>query len=462
MLKKISLKWGLIFSSTFLLLFILFSFLLYEVVAKLFADYIIQDLLARGDNHAKVLTTNFNQTTLMHVALMEQNVATKVVVIDHNQKILISSQAVDAEMESFLNNFEKNIDDLTMSSIINANWHDYNYIVTVSPIKYGSLGYVVMFYQKSVLKEIVAILQLLIFMTSIGIFLVGIGIIIIISKKITAPLLQMQEATGKMAKGEYCQIIKIKGNDELAQLANAIQVLGKELHYYEESRNEFLASISHELRTPLTYLKGYSDVLLKDLTKDQNEQKGYLKIINEEAKRLTFIVDDLFKISKENLNNLTLKKELIDIISLIEKVRETLTPLAYEKGISIKIEDKTVMPLLYLDPKWIQQVFYNLLENAIKYTKQGEIRITAEITKDNVIFQVIDQGIGIPPRDLGRIWERFYRVEKSRARTTGGVGLGLYIVKQIIELHGGEIMAKSVEGKGTTMIIKFKRNEVVK
>ncbi|GBF10885.1 ATP-binding protein [Tepidibacillus sp. HK-1] len=453
----ISFKLGLLFSSIFLVLLLLLGFTLFELFSHLFVDYITQDLLKRGENHAKVLEENFNETTLTHVALMEQNVITNVVVTNQEGQILVESDPTDKEMKEYINLGNA----IKISRVLNQNWDQLNYIATVSPIRNGNLGYVYMYYPTSILKEMVFVLKLFISLASIGIVLIAVGMIVILSKKMTKPLLEMKEATIEMAKGDYKQHLDVKGNDELAQLADSIQSLGEQLQYYEDTRNEFLASVSHELRTPLTYLTGYSDILIKGRIVDKQEQQTYLKIINEEAKRVTHLVNDLFDMSKIQTGQFQLKKEYVNLIKLVEKVIQNLKPVAEGKGLSILFNPMIDLPVLYLDPNRMEQVIYNLIENAIKYSDQGEIKVSLEGDKEFIFIKIEDQGIGVPEKELSRIWERFYRVEKSRARKTGGTGLGLYVVKEIVQLHGGQIEAKSVEGKGTTMIIKFKRKDVV-
>lgn len=454
--NSISLKVGILFSSVFLLLFLLLGYMLYGLFSNLFIDYITQDLLSRGENHARVLEENYNETTLTHVALMEQNVITSVVVTNSKHDTIVYSDKPDQEMLNHLSNHQ-----IITNRVLNRDWEEHAYIVTVSPIFKGDLGYVYMFYPTKILNETVLVLQIFIGTASFGIVLLAIGLISILSKKMTSPLLKMKEATNKMAKGDYKQSLEVKGQDELAQLGQSIQSLGEQLQYFEDTRNEFLAGVSHELRTPLTYIKGYSDILLKGIITDKQEQHKYLSIINEETKRVTNLVNDLFDMSKIDTGQFKLNKEEVRLDQLIEKVILNLSPLADEKGLKLSFHNDGLTPRLSLDPNRIEQVFFNLIENAVKYTEQGYINVSLIADKNNVVVKIKDSGIGIPPNELKHIWDRFYRVEKSRARKTGGTGLGLYVVKEIIKLHGSHIDVVSEEGKGTTFIIKFRQSEVV-
>jgi len=454
--NSISLKVGILFSSVFLLLFLLLGYMLYGLFSNLFVDYITQDLLSRGENHAHVLEENYNETTLTHVALMEQNVITSVVVTDPNHKVIIYSDQPDQEMINHLSNQQ-----IINDRILNRNWEEHAYIVTVSPIAKGDLGYVYMFYPTKILNETVLVLQIFIITASFGIVLLAIGLISILSKKMTSPLLKMKEATNKMAKGDYKQSLDVSGQDELAQLGQSIQSLGEQLQYFEDTRNDFLAGVSHELRTPLTYIKGYSDILLKGFITDKQEQDKYLSIINDETKRVANLVNDLFDMSKIDTGQFKLNKEEVRIDQLIEKVVLNLSPLADKKGLKLSFHNNGLTPILALDSNRIEQVFFNLIENAVKYTEQGYINVSLIAEKNNVVIKIKDSGIGIPIDELSHIWDRFYRVEKSRARKTGGTGLGLYVVKEIIKLHGAYIDVVSEEGKGTTFVIKFRQSEVV-
>jgi two-component system, OmpR family, sensor histidine kinase BaeS len=296
---------------------------------------------------------------------------------------------------------------------------------------------------------------------SIGIILLAFGLIGIMSKKLTLPLLMMKEATIRMSLGKYQQRIPVKGNDEVAQLGKSIQSLGEQLQYYENSRNDFLAAVSHELRTPLTYIKGYSDILSKGVFKNSEEQQEYLKIINKESKRISILVNDLFELTKLQVGKFELEKEWADINTVIEKVMINLKPEFAKKGIQFT-EKLQHIPKVYIDAERMEQVFYNLIENAVKYTNQGEIAIRSYLEKELVIIKVSDTGIGIPETYLPKIWDQFYRVDQSRTRKTGGTGLGLYVVKKIIESHNGEITVESVENHGSVFTILIKSEERTK
>jgi two-component system, OmpR family, sensor histidine kinase BaeS len=446
-LNRISIKLGLLFSGVFLILLLILGTILYGVFTNLFVDFVSSDLIDQGSNHSKVLDNDFSKKMIGHVVSMDQNGSTQIVITDENQKILGSTVPLDAEMKKHLLKSKK--------EIVISDWKKDKYISTITPIP--NKGYVYMFYRTNVLRETVSVLKSLILVTGIGTVFIGFGTIGFLSRKITQPLVIMKEATNQLAKGQYRQEIPSKGNDEIAQLASSIQQLGEQLQYFEDTRNEFLSAVSHELRTPLTYIKGYSDVLSKGIIKSKEEQTEYLAIINRETKRISFLVNDLFEMSKLQAGKFQLQKELANVNLIAEKVASSLRPALVKKGLELILTFSEKVPPILIDVQRMEQVVYNLVENAIKYTDNGFIKIRSFLENEFVVIEICDTGMGIPKEEISKIWDRFYRIEKSRARKTGGTGLGLYIAKQIIESHHGQIKISSVENQGSTFLIYLPR-----
>ncbi|MBT2758804.1 HAMP domain-containing histidine kinase [Mesobacillus foraminis] len=447
--NNISIKIGLLFSGVFIGLLLVLGTVFHGVFTDLFVDYIKQDLLVRTNNHSRILGEHFDQSTIAHVVEMEKGVRTDVLITDDNQEILASSVPPDEDMTDHITkaNVEK-------GSVIESDWKNHSYIITISPIKNG--GYVYMYYPSSILREIVLGLNVILMAGGAGILLLAFGSIAMMSKRITKPLLMMKDATNKMSLGRYRQAIPVNGEDEIAQLGKSIQSLGEQLQYFEESRNDFLASVSHELRTPLTYIKGYSDILNKGNIKNPDDQREYLGIIHKEATRLSFLINDLFEMSKLQAGFFTLDKEWSSLNPIIEKVVSNLKPAAEKKGLNL-VTNLIDIPDIPIDPQRMEQAIYNLVENAVKYTSQGEISISSFSKGNEVFVKVIDNGMGIPKEDLSKIWDRFYRVDQSRTRKSGGTGLGLYVVKKIIDAHGGLVMAESSEDKGSIFTISLNK-----
>lgn len=222
-----------------------------------------------------------------------------------------------------------------------------------------------------------------------------------------------------------------------------------ELRNLEQIRTEFVANVSHELRTPLTSIKGFVETLLDGAMEEPEVAKRFLGIINVESDRLTRLITDLLNLSQIEGKEKEGKKKPLHLEQIITKVVSMLFPQATEKDLALRAVIPETLPLIMADEDMMDQLFINLIENAIKYTIKGEVRIEARPERDGVQVKVMDTGIGIPMSSLQRVFERFYRVDKARSREIGGTGLGLAIVKHILEAHGGSITVESKVGVGS-------------
>ncbi|MET1248197.1 HAMP domain-containing sensor histidine kinase [Sporolactobacillus sp. STCC-11] len=298
-------------------------------------------------------------------------------------------------------------------------------------------------------------LRRLLIMSGLGAFLLSLGMILIMSKLLSQPLLQMQKMTEKMAKGDWAARLKVGSRDEIGLLGSSINDLASSLQRYRDTRRAFFSNISHELRTPVTYLQGYSKALADELVESDREKKQYLSIIYQESVRLEHLINDLFDLSKIEEGQLKLSMEWLNLNEMIKTVAEKLRLKAGEKQLSLQVEIQDQVSIIRGDRHRMEQVLLNLLENAIRYTEYGSVRVRLKNQKTAVVLAVSDTGIGISKGELPYIFERFYRVEKSRAREYGGTGLGLSIVKKYIELQGGMIRVESKVDVGTTFTLIF-------
>lgn len=220
----------------------------------------------------------------------------------------------------------------------------------------------------------------------------------------------------------------------------------------ENSRREFVANVSHELRTPLTTVKSYAETLL-DMVKDNKTAASFTNTILNETDRMTRLVKDLLVLSSLE-NTASLNKSVFSLKAMINDVVSTMSLVASEKGHRLQFKQSSELPEFYGDSDKLEQVLYNIISNSIKYTPNGgKILVKAGKVYNEICIEVRDSGIGIPEKDLSRIFERFYRVDKARSRELGGTGLGLAISKSIIDSHGGTIDIKSKLGEGTTVLI---------
>ncbi len=220
----------------------------------------------------------------------------------------------------------------------------------------------------------------------------------------------------------------------------------------ENSRREFVANVSHELRTPLTTVKSYAETLL-DFVKDNKTAAAFTNTILNETDRMTRLVKDLLVLSSLE-NSASLNKTIFSLKAMIHDVVSTMTLVASEKGHRLQFKQSSELPEFYGDSDKLEQVLYNIISNSIKYTPNGgKIIVRAGKVYHEIQIEVQDTGIGIPEKDLSRIFERFYRVDKARSRELGGTGLGLAISKSIIDSHGGQIHIDSKPGEGTSVLI---------
>lgn len=242
-----------------------------------------------------------------------------------------------------------------------------------------------------------------------------------------------------------CKGIYLRFRNEVVLTFNDIT----EIKNIEKIKRDFVSNISHELRTPLTSIKGYAETLAETVN---DEGKRYLDIISRNTERLINIVQDLLLLSElEEVKSLNIEE--LDLKALLENVMKIFDQRAKDKGLKINISIEDNLPIIEADAFKLEQVLINILDNAVKYTEKGEISISLKKGTDNVIIEIKDTGIGIPQKDLVRIFERFYVVDKSRSRKMGGTGLGLSIVKHIVLLHNGEINVESTYGVETKLII---------
>jgi two-component system phosphate regulon sensor histidine kinase PhoR len=227
----------------------------------------------------------------------------------------------------------------------------------------------------------------------------------------------------------------------------------------ERIRQDFVANVSHELRTPLTTIKGYTETLLEGALNEEVASQ-FIQVIKRHTDRLTKIVEDLLMLSKVESKELRLNLEPLSLPELIDDVLDFVTDAAAKKNISIIRNEISPSLVVEADQNYLEQVFVNLLDNAIKYTQEGgKIAISAsEKDQKEVLISVKDDGIGIPRKDLSRIFERFYRVDKGRSQELGGTGLGLSIVKHIIKAFGGKVWAESEPGQGSTFYFTLPKN----
>jgi two-component system phosphate regulon sensor histidine kinase PhoR len=225
-----------------------------------------------------------------------------------------------------------------------------------------------------------------------------------------------------------------------------------ELKRIDQMRSDFVANVSHELRTPLSILRGYIETLQDSPETSVDETRRILGVMERHSQRLDAIVNDLLTLAQLEARTTELERAPIHLEQLLGDVVRDWEKRFAEKRLNVHVDLAANLPKLAADEERLQEILYNLLDNAVKYTPQGgEIRLRVEQRDHEIAMSISDNGIGIPKEDVSRIFERFYRADKARSRELGGTGLGLSIVKHIAQLHGGRVEAESEVGKGTTI-----------
>lgn len=300
---------------------------------------------------------------------------------------------------------------------------------------------------------------------------------ILVARSIVKPVLRLVEGTRGISRGDLTHRIELDRQDEIGQLALSFNEMAESLkasrdsleqqvaertaqlrHTLEELRRlsdlrtKFVSDMAHELRTPLTSIQGYADTLVRlESTMTDEQRRQCCVTISEECTRVARMINDLLDLSRIESGRSGLNRMSVSVVSVARSAIQAAHPGAVDKDIWIGLYAPEGLPPVYADRDAIRRVFDNLIDNAIKYsTNGGVISVSVSMDNDRVLVSVADTGIGIPEKDLPHIFERFFRVKTPGARTPG-TGLGLPIVKSIIEEHGGEVFARSVQGEGSVL-----------
>jgi two-component system phosphate regulon sensor histidine kinase PhoR len=254
-----------------------------------------------------------------------------------------------------------------------------------------------------------------------------------------------------MARGNYGVRVKIPGKGEITRLAGSFNTMAEQVQRSNQVLRDFVANVSHDLRTPLTMVSGFSQALL-DGTAGDSEVESSAEIIHEEAGKMQQLVEDLLQLTRLESGLLTLDRQPLEVQSFVQRLLDRAQRMAGDRPIpQLENEVPPHLPRIQVDPMRFERALRNLLDNAMQYTPpDGTVRVSARRAgRDQIEIAVTDTGVGIAPEHLPRIFERFYRTDKSRDRGQGHSGLGLAIVREIVEAHGGRVSAESTPGQGT-------------
>lgn len=283
--------------------------------------------------------------------------------------------------------------------------------------------------------------------------LIGTLAILRISVKISEPIKEISEGAKKIGKGEDIPDIEIYSNDEIGMLAKSFNEMKKELAVTEQMRKEIVANVSHELRTPLTSIIGFIKGILDGVISKDDEEK-YLSIAYEEANRLKDLTKDIVDVAKLESGSVSLNKEKFSLNELAKDVYVEMEELVKEKNLKLILEEKDENIIVCADKAKIRQVLINVINNSVKFTTKGYVKLSISKEGEKAKIVVKDTGIGIQKDKISYLFNKFYTANDYGNATTGA-GLGLNIVKNIVDMHGGNVEVESTVGKGTKVTVIF-------
>lgn len=459
----------------FIIVYIIFAFLSVFTVATLTdtltSGPLVSVTASNTYQEANMMATDYlpdyfsEEVSLNEVRLqlsgMETHLDAALWFVDREGRLLASAQSeglppAPSQIQDF------NPAEAGNSQYLTGDYHGYfqeDVITVIAPVIHGysPAGYLLVHKSLDYVNEVQGLLMRAALITLLVIYFLSFIILLALEFFVYRPLRKITEAATQYASGNLDYEIPVRTEDEMGYLSASLNYMSSQLRDMEDYQKKFVANVSHDFRSPLTSIKGYVEAMA-DGTIPPEMQKKYLGIILFETERLTDLTQDLLTLNEFDSKNLLLNKENFDIHEMIKNVAASFEGTCTQKKISIELLFASKQMEVFADKRKIQQVLYNLLDNAIKFS-DPESTVTIETTErgDKVSISVKDYGIGIPRSALGKIWERFYKTDLSRGKDKKGTGLGLAIVKEAIQAHGENISVVSTEGVGTEFIFTLPR-----
>ncbi|MGE0599287.1 MAG: sensor histidine kinase [Dehalococcoidia bacterium] len=301
-------------------------------------------------------------------------------------------------------------------------------------------------------KDAISSINRQVTIAAIGVAVVALAVSFWLSRRIVHPIEKLTTAAKRLESGDLGERVRVRSTDEIGMLGHAFNAMAQSIERGQNLRRQMTSDVAHELRTPLNNISGYLDAIADGVVAPDDT---VIASLQEEASLLVSLVNDLEQLSLADAGRQILRLERISLNELAARVVAAIAPRARAGRISIETELSPV-PAIEGDASRLGQVIRNLLENAITHTPNGgRIQVTLTSTERSVSLAIRDTGAGIDPEHLPFIFERFYRADPSRARATGGAGLGLAIVRQLVEVHGGTVSAENIESGGARFTVQL-------
>lgn len=378
----------------------------------------------------------------------------------------IASATVSGHPDCPKNIYLQNVDfDLTTAQTFIGNFFgtfEDDVITVAIPIQTNGLpnGMVLLHSTISQLKNLQGDIIQVIYVPFLLMLIISFVLLGIISGKIIRPLRKINGIAEEYSTGNFESSIDIHSHDEIGQLASTLEYMASELSKLDDYRRAFISNISHDFRSPLTSIKGYIEAI-QDGTIPPEKQDKYLDIVVAETNRLTKLTSSLLELNDFDSYDIWLMQKEFDVVRLLKSAMNTFEGTCTEKNISLILNNHTENSMVYADKTKIQQVIYNLLDNAIKFTPNGKnIYITLTEKNNKLFISIKDEGCGIPADSLNKIWVRFYKADASRGKDKQGTGLGLAITREIIKAHNENINVVSTEGVGSEFTFSLQKIDI--
>ena len=412
--------------------------------------YIIED-----NDEFVWLSSNYTEYLHNFLSMYSSDVGVEIIVTDTNGKAVMTVSAEPAIHESIIVSEEVIKSVMTEQSYYSKGTLNGLYkkdmYVSARPIYNGTtggiIGIVIVTTDTGDVERFTDMVLRIFLLSAIATLSMSILAIGLFSYNMVKPLKQMALAARQFGKGDFSVRVNGSTNDEISELARSFNAMAESLSASETTRKSFVANVSHELKTPMTTIAGFIDGIL-DGTIPPEKQSYYLHIVSDEVKRLSRLVRSMLDLSRLDSGELKLNYQRFNLLDTLVTIIITFEQEIDHKNIEVKGLDSITPKYVYGDKDLLHQVVYNLVENAVKFTNEGgyiEFNITENM--DQIDFSIKNSGMGIKSSEIDLIFGRFYKTDKSRSKDKKGLGLGLYLVRSIIRLHGGDISAKSDYGE---------------
>lgn len=463
MFKGIYLKLVSTYLTLFLVIVVIISFFTTSLFYKEFTDQIEENLINAGAKTNALMERYYNNeitktelTAWINAMGYISNI--KIYILNPDATILHQGTEneivnVDTKIKLDMQKAMKGETVISMASFSLKLENDVAY--SAMPLEYNDQisGVILIFSPvteiNNLLKEAIKTIATVVIIT----ILIGTLAILRVSVKISEPIKEISETAKKIGKGEVVPDIEIDSDDEIGMLAKSFNEMKKELAVTEQMRREIVANVSHELRTPLTSIIGFIKGILDGVI-GKEEEKKYLSIAYEEANRLKDLTKDIVDIAKLESGNTKLTKTNFNLNELAKDVYVEMKELVKEKNLKLIFDEKDTDINVFADKSKIRQVLINVINNAVKFTDKGYVKYTISKENEKAKIVVKDTGIGIQKDKISYLFNKFYTAN-DYGNATAGAGLGLNIVKNIIDMHEGSVNIESTVGKGTKVTIIF-------